>query len=86
MELMFNEATEALDAIVNTNEMTAKASIGLLIDMVCERYGGDPVELADAVAESVRQVNDTMGAYVSKEVFDEMMGDPMDALDNLLAF
>lgn len=63
MELMFNEVMRGLNAIIDTNEHTARAAVGMLIDMVCARYGGDPVEFAEQVADCVRIVNDNMGEY-----------------------
>lgn len=65
MELKFNEVMNGINTILDTNEMTARAAVGMLIDMVCERYGGDPVEFAEAVAVAVKQVNEIEGAYVS---------------------
>ena len=66
MYLDFKNAKQGLDMIVNTNEETATACIGLLIDMVAERYGYDPVELARDVTETVVMVNRDLGPYREK--------------------
>lgn len=63
MKMMFAEVMDGLNTIVNTNEYTAKGAVGMLIDMVCARYGGNPVEFAQIVADTVAQVNEDMGAY-----------------------
>lgn len=62
----FDEAMEVmkhLEAVVDAGQELAQASVGMLIDMVCTRYGQDPVEFAQTVAECVGLVNETMGAY-----------------------
>lgn len=58
MEVMGN-----LEKVIDAGEEYAKGACGMLIDMVCTRYGEDPVKFADALAEVVRQVNENMGAY-----------------------
>lgn len=62
-QLLFDEVMNGLHTIVNTNEFSARAAVGMLIDMVCAKYGGDPVEFAEEVAEAVGIVNENMGAY-----------------------
>lgn len=55
---------KAVNEIVDAgNEEYARGAVGMLIDMVSARYGGDPVEFADAVAAAVRDVNGAIGAY-----------------------
>lgn len=58
---------EAIHQIINTDEICARASVGMLIDMICAEYGGDPVEFANEIAELVKEVNDDLGRLDSKE-------------------
>ena len=52
---------EAIEEILNTNETLARASVGMLINMICAKYGGDPVEFAEDIATVVKQVNEDLG-------------------------
>lgn len=57
------EVMKHLEAVVDAGQEYAQASVGMLIDMVCARYGMNPVEFAEMIASCVAQVNDFMGAY-----------------------
>lgn len=87
MELRFDEVMNGLNTILNTNEYSAKAAVGMLIDMVCARYGEDPVEFAERVADAVKTINEDMGAYEDEpdDMLSDMFENPLDELDELFA-
>ena len=59
---------EAICQIINTDETHARASVGMLIDMVCAEYGDDPVEFAEEIAKLVKQVNADLGAIEARKI------------------
>ena len=65
-ELLDEDGYLDYDKLDEVCEAMATACIGLLIDMVAERYGYDPVELARDVTETVVMVNRDLGPYREK--------------------
>ena len=85
-KLNFMDVMCGIETILNTGEHTAKAAAPLLIDMICGRYGGDPVELARDIADMVAIVNNALGnlAPIATNAFDEMIEEATEMLDNII--